>query len=626
MSKETFNGNPAEDPGDYSFDIEALSLDSSTLDSDRSNDLEARLLSSDNFSSSLPSLSFAASATYSRDGFDLVLTLEGESVVVKNYFATPTPPTLTTTDGAVLTPEMVASFLQHGFEQNFYASSLLKNLLGGNKPLDNDAVAVVENLEGDVLAIRKGEAITLQNGDQLFQGDEIATATDSSAGMVFADGTRFKIGGEARISLDQFSFETSTSQGLQVLSILSGAFSYVSGLVAKNDPANVQLRTPIGEIGIRGTKIVGVVDAENAEASITLLEGRILYRTPQGEEHEITQGFETLTIKDGGNKVKETIISAERVARSYDVFEDVGEVSNFLQQQPATLQNQDGAGASTGTDADIALPDIPLSQAQEELKALVVRSVKDSLEGSSSSIDDELIEQVTSIELQRAEVLQETLGKDQTDDESLIANNIGIGGNSNTGKTGTGDNSNTGTTGTGGNSNTGTTGTGSEPPTRGGDDNFHIDLATLDGKIWVDFGTGGGATYDTLNFQLANNIDTLVLTFAKGLYTAGSANTDSTFIFPDTNSNIQELSWGVESQVAGSLSDSPYDAPPANSDDLMITATFDSDGDGNDEVFRIVFDEYFPTNNPLPTYSISINGGTAKDLATYDSDIVALIG
>ena len=368
------------------------------LNANASLDLEARLLSSDRLtSSSLPSLSFAASATFSREGNDLVLTLEGETVVVKNYFATPNPPVLTTMDGAILTPELVASFLQHGFDQDFYASSLLKNLLGGNKPLDNDAIAVVENLKGEVLAIRKGEAVTLQDGDQLFQGDQISTAPDSSASMIFADGTRFKIGGEARISLDQFSFESSTSQGLQVLSILSGAFSYVSGLVAKDDPANVQLRTPVGEIGIRGTKIVGEVDAENAAASITLLEGRILYKTPQGEEHEISQGFETLNIKNGGESVKESTISAERAARSYDVFEDAGEVSNFLQQQPATQQEGAGAAQNNAGEgvADTPLPDISYSQvqaalkAQAELKAQTAASVETALESIGISSDSE---------------------------------------------------------------------------------------------------------------------------------------------------------------------------------------------------------------------------------------------
>ena len=356
MSKENLN---------ESLDITYFEFDSQDSFNEDSFNLEARLLSSEHLSSSLPSLSFAAKATYSRDGNDLVMTLDGESVVVKNYFATPNPPTLTTMDGAVLTPQMVASFLQPGAEQDFFASSFLNNLLGGNKSLDSNAIAVIENLEGSVLVIRNGKAIALQDGDQLFQGDEISTSSDSSASMVFADGTQFKIGGEARISLDQFSYESSTSQGLQVLSILSGAFSYISGLVAKDDPSNVLLRTPIGEIGIRGTKIVGEVDAENAAARITLIEGRVIYTTPQGEEYEINQGFDTLNIKNGGAKVKETTISPEKAARSYDIFENVGEVSEFMQQAPA-IQLDQGAGASQeGASTDTPLPEISYSKRKQ---------------------------------------------------------------------------------------------------------------------------------------------------------------------------------------------------------------------------------------------------------------------
>ena len=577
MSKETLDDNFGDNLAIYD-----------DLQTDSSFDLEARLLSSDGISSSLPSLSFAAKATFSRDGNDLVLTLEGESVVVSNYFATPNPPSLTTMDGAVLTPQMIASFLQNGDAQDFYASSLLKSLLGGNKPLDNNAVAVVENLEGSVLVIRNGKAIALQDGAQLYQGDEIATAADSSARMIFADGTQFKIGGEARISLDQFSYESSTSQGLQVLSILSGAFSYISGLVAKGDPANVQLRTPIGEIGIRGTKIVGEVDAENAEASITLLEGRILYTTPQGEEHEISQGFDTLTIKNGGDKVKESTISAEKAARSYDVFENAGEVTNFLQQEPTTQQDQ-GVGAG----ADAPLPDISYSQAQADLIALIVSNPENALEGSAE------LDQIISLELQRAERLRESFGKDQTDDKSLIANNVFIGANNDEEVEGT----------------------------RGGDNNFGIQLADLNNKVWSIY-VGGGVTGigDVLNFQLADNAKSIDIGFYRGLFGQPGSNTDPSFTYIDADEKIQVFDWTIDDQVAGSINDRTilFDSPPSGRNDLMIEVIFDSNGDlTKDGIFRIVIDDYFDSIKP-PTYSIAINGGELDPLATYNQEIIDL--
>ncbi len=590
MSKETLNDNLGDNLAIYD-DLQTQTNDSF--------DLEARLLSSDGISSSLPSMSFAAKATYSRDGNDLVLTLEGESVVVKNYFASPNPPALTTMDGAVLTPQMIASFLQNGDTQDFYAASLLKSLLGDNKSLDNSAIAVVENLEGSVLVIRNGEAKALQDGDQLYQGDEISTASASSASMIFADGTQFKIGGEARISLDQFSYESSTSQGLQVLSILSGAFSYVSGLVAKGDPANVQLRTPIGEIGIRGTKIVGEVDAERAEASITLLEGRILYTTPQGEEHEISQGFDTLTIKNGGDKVKESTISAEKAARSYDVFENAGEVTNFLQQEPTTQQDQ-GADASVGTDAP--LPDISYSQAQADLIALIVSDAEKSLEGSAE------LDQIISLGLQRAEKLLEKFGIDQTDDKSLLANNIFVGANYN------------------------------EAEARG-DSNYFIDLAPLNNKVWATFTGQTIAAGNTINLKLQEDlVSTISIKYYRGGYEApgSQAGSKSAFYYDhDGNSGtpIQKFEWSQTDQVAGSIAESIYDSPPpgAGTDDLMMEIYFNSN-----EVFRIVFDKFYPITydkgnsshvQQLPSYTIFINGDdTTPDAAGPILDQVKDLG
>ncbi len=575
MSKETLDDNFGDNLAIYD-----------DLQTDSSFDLEARLLSSDGISSSLPSLSFAAKATFSRDGNDLVLTLEGESVVVSNYFATPNPPALTTMDGAVLTPQMIASFLQNGDAQDFYASSLLKSLLGGNKPLDNNAVAVVENLEGSVLVIRNGKAIALQDGAQLYQGDEIATAADSSASMTFADGTQFKIGGEARISLDQFSYESSTSQGLQVLSILSGAFSYISGLVAKGDPANVQLRTPIGEIGIRGTKIVGEVDAESAEASITLLEGRILYTTPQGEQHEISQGFGTLTIKNGGDKVKESSISAEKAARSYDVFENADEVTNFLQQEPATQQEQ-GAGA------DLPLPDISYSQAQADLKALVESDSENALEGG----DDEE---------KRTELTEKTAEKDETEGNEIPKEEdepITDSGSGNTTPS--------------------KTATSKLPPSVPTPSvpvakTFDIDLA--DRKVWTDaeYGLKSG---DTFNFDFtggtADNID---LNFYIGDYAGATESNVFATIHYQYGDKVKILTWKAASNDLESNSDDLSEGATLydGANDLLIKVSFDDPSKNS----YIVLDDYFTDK---PAYSISINSGDGTALEIYNDEIKDLL-
>ena len=336
--------------------------------------LETRILNLENISAQLPPLAFVAKAEYSRNGQDLVMKVMSEggeqSIIIKNYFASPNPQVLKTIDGAVISPQMVNAFLQNNGNEQHYAQGIFDKLLAqGGKTHAENIIAIIQNVEGSAIVIRNGKAIALQENDTLFQGDVISTAGGGKLEIVFADGTNFQIGGEARISLDQFSFDSSTSTGLQVLSILSGAFSYVSGLVAKDDPTNVTLQTPIGEIGIRGTKVIGNINAEEATASITILEGRVIYQNPQGQQFELTQGFDTLRISNGGDKVRETTISPERAAKDYDVFSSVEEVNEFLlqQEQSSTEQTSSSVAATTGTTASssdsLELPDISYAEA-----------------------------------------------------------------------------------------------------------------------------------------------------------------------------------------------------------------------------------------------------------------------
>ena len=365
MSKEQINQN---------FDIEFnLAFGQQSIDMDIG--LETRILNLENISAQLPPLAFVAKAEYSRNGQDLVMKVMGEggeqSIVIKNYFATPNPQVLKTIDGAVISPQMVNAFLQNNGNEQFYAQGVFDKLLAqSGKAHAENVIAIIQSAEGNAIVIRNGKAIVLQENDALLEGDVISTAEGGKLEIVFADGTNFQIGGEARIALDQFSFDSSTSTGLQVLSILSGAFSYVSGLVAKDNPNNVTLQTPIGEIGIRGTKVIGNINAEEATASITILEGRVIYQNPQGQQFELTEGFDTLRISNGGDKVRETTISPERAAKDYDIFDSVEEVNEFLLQQEQSSIEQTTSSATIGTAGGIdsvsqveELPDISYTEA-----------------------------------------------------------------------------------------------------------------------------------------------------------------------------------------------------------------------------------------------------------------------
>ncbi|MEP4886021.1 MAG: FecR family protein, partial [Alphaproteobacteria bacterium] len=103
----------------------------------------------------------------------------------------------------------------------------------------------------------------VQSGDPVFLGDTIETGPDSGLQIMLMDETIFTIGPDAALIIDEFVYDPETSAGKVTASVLKGAFRFVSGRVAKEEPRNMNVKTPVGTIGIRGTSAAGRVIPAN---------------------------------------------------------------------------------------------------------------------------------------------------------------------------------------------------------------------------------------------------------------------------------------------------------------------------------------------------------------------------
>jgi VCBS repeat-containing protein len=101
-----------------------------------------------------------------------------------------------------------------------------------------------------------GDRVTLRPGTPVDQGDVIETGANSSVGLTFIDKTVFSLGANARMTLDDLVF-SSTGSDHSAFTVLSGAFSFLTGEVAKTGPDAMRVRTPVATIGIRGTQVAG---------------------------------------------------------------------------------------------------------------------------------------------------------------------------------------------------------------------------------------------------------------------------------------------------------------------------------------------------------------------------------
>ncbi len=157
----------------------------------------------------------------------------------------------------------------------------------------------VEAVEGGVRSAATGHAV-LRSGSPVHQGDVIETGPDGRLLIRFEDGTTLSTGPGARLVLDELVYDPAAGKASFILTVLKGTFLYVTGLIAGSHPEGVEVRTPAGTIGIRGTAFGCVVDTST---SCVLLEdpdgkvGRIEFRNAAGRR-TIDQLYESIGARD----------------------------------------------------------------------------------------------------------------------------------------------------------------------------------------------------------------------------------------------------------------------------------------------------------------------------------------
>ena len=316
----------------------------------------------------------AGGVRFVRVGDDLVIEAGAKTVVVEGYFAASPPPTLILGSGGQLSPSLVASFLEQGgdFPQK-YALGWLQGKFGMTD--DNGGMQVIGKIvstEGQVWVVRDGLVIRLEAGDIVLEGDIISTGEGAEVFMRFTDKMEFRLGEDARLAIDQYLYDDVSSSGLQVLSIIAGAFSYASGLLAGASPISVRLQTPHGVIGIRGTKILGEVGDEGLV--VTVLEGRVALLQEGREVAVLDEPFETLRIDSaagvaagatnggangdasGDSGIRTEIFSVAEVLQTYDFLDGSEQqlralgAGERLEDEP--IEDAGGnSGSDSGTDA-----------------------------------------------------------------------------------------------------------------------------------------------------------------------------------------------------------------------------------------------------------------------------------
>lgn len=204
-------------------------------------------------------------ADFSRDGSDLLLTgSDGLTMVVPGYFDLPNPPALVD-DGGMMVAGDWAVRLAGPLAPGQYAQA------GGAAAAP--AIGTISNAAGQVqVRHADGTQDSVKNGDAVKVGDILSTGGNGKVGITFDDGSTFSLGGNGRMSVDDMTLpDANGGGGKEVLAIETGSFSFSSGAIAKSVPDAMQLKTPVANIGVRGTTGAGVAGPEGQSNTVSLL-------------------------------------------------------------------------------------------------------------------------------------------------------------------------------------------------------------------------------------------------------------------------------------------------------------------------------------------------------------------
>lgn len=116
------------------------------------------------------------------------------------------------------------------------------------------AIGTVKVVDGDVAVVRDGAIIPAVEGLDVHRSDTLRTGAVGSVGVTLNDGTLISLGPNSRFELSSFEFVPQRDAFGFIGQILEGTMVYQSGRIGKIAPENIQIKTPLTVVAVRGTR------------------------------------------------------------------------------------------------------------------------------------------------------------------------------------------------------------------------------------------------------------------------------------------------------------------------------------------------------------------------------------
>lgn len=133
-------------------------------------------------------------------------------------------------------------------------------LVPGVGAAGEEPIGYVKTITGDASVTTDDKKVVAAVGTPLYQGSVMETGKKGSMGVTFKDGTVMSFGADTVFKVDEFLYAPTQGKLKFASKLAKGSLNYVSGVIEKLKPDAVVVTTPKGNIGVRGTQFLVVVE------------------------------------------------------------------------------------------------------------------------------------------------------------------------------------------------------------------------------------------------------------------------------------------------------------------------------------------------------------------------------
>ena len=130
---------------------------------------------------------------------------------------------------------------------------------------EGEAAGTIKTSKGEVYIERAGGRIPGKVGAAVRVADKVRTGSDGAVGLTLRDNTLLSTGPNSLLTLDKFSFDSTTNAGTLSVGVRKGTLAVATGKIARQTPESIDFRTATSVIGVRGTEFVVEAGSGNEE-------------------------------------------------------------------------------------------------------------------------------------------------------------------------------------------------------------------------------------------------------------------------------------------------------------------------------------------------------------------------